>query len=236
MANTDPIDDIPQTRDRRKELLERDLMEKACALFASKGYGGTSLADIAQAVGLTRAAVYYYFKNKEAVLEAIVNEVTNAPLREIEIWRSTAPEKPADQLRTFVEMRVRGVLSRQVQMRMIEVTEAALPEDLLARHTEAKRRILEEYRQIIRAGIHAGEFKPSDERITAFGIIGMVNWSVYWVNPDGRMDSGEIASQLAEMAVRSVSVDKSRAGMFTDPKTAIATLRDDLEHLSNLIK
>jgi hypothetical protein len=64
----------------------------------------------------------------------------------------------------------------------------------------------------------------------------MVNWSVFWVNPEGRVDTGEIASQLAEMAVRSVSVDKSRADMFSDPKTAIATLRDDLDQLSNLIK
>lgn len=49
--------------DRRKILVERELIDKACVLFAEKGYAGTSLTDIADAVGLTRGAIYYYFKN-----------------------------------------------------------------------------------------------------------------------------------------------------------------------------
>lgn len=235
MTQTDVSDETVAPRDRRKELLERELMDKACSLFASKGYAGTSLADIAQAVGLTRAAVYYYFKNKEAVLEAIVSEVTKAPLREIEEWRKNAPAGAAERLHSFVQMRVRRVLSRQVQMRMIEVTEAALPPELLERHTEAKRRILNEYRDIIRQGIQTGEFKPVDDRVAAFGIIGMVNWSVFWVNPKGKLDPNEIATQLAEQAVRSVIVDKSRAERFSDPATALETLREDIEHLAKLL-
>ena len=68
-------------RERRKALLEREIKDKACTLFARKGFDGTSLTDIADAVGLSRAAIYYYFENKEALLEAIVAEVSERPIQ-----------------------------------------------------------------------------------------------------------------------------------------------------------
>ncbi len=221
--------------DRRKVRVERALIEKACILFAEKGYAGTSLTDIAEAVGLTRGAVYYYFKNKEALLETIVDEMTVAPLAEITLWRSTASGTVAERLHAFVVQRVRDVLARQTEMRMIEVTEAALPPDLLQRHSQAKRQILGEYRSIIKEGILTGEFRPVDDRIAAFGMIGLVNWSAHWYSPDRGPTVDEIANQLAEMAVRSVIGETGRKDRFSNARDAIATLREDLDHLEKLV-
>ena len=223
-------------KDRRKDLVERQMMEKACTLFAEKGYAGTSLTDIADAVGLTRGAIYYYFKNKEALLEAIVQEVTLRPLQEIAEWRATAAGTPVERLRGFIRMRIFGVLQRPIQMRMIEVTEAALPPELLERHTTAKRSILSEYRSLVREGILSGDFRPVDDRIAALGLIGMVNWTTYWF-VEGRKDRApEIADQIAEMAVQSLVVEKSRRRKFVNPAAALDTLREDIEHLAKLLE
>ena len=228
-------EDQSPTRERRKELLEREIMDKACTLFAEKGFGGTSLTDIADAVGLTRAAVYYYFKNKEALLEAIVNEVSSAPLKESIEWLKTAPEGATERLHSFVRMRVVSVLSHQVQMKMIGVTEASLPEDLAQRHNASKRKILHEYRELIRRGIQSGEFRPVDDRIAALAIIGMGTWSVQWYNPDRGPSAAEIADQIADLSVASVAVERSLRDRFSSPEAAIQTLREDIEHLSKLI-
>ena len=233
-TGTAPEDQSP-TRERRKELLEREIMDKACTLFAEKGFGGTSLTDIADAVGLTRAAVYYYFKNKEALLEAIVNEVSSAPLKESIEWLKTAPEGATERLHSFVRMRVVSVLSHQVQMKMIGVTEASLPEDLAQRHNASKRKILHEYRELIRRGIQSGEFRPVDDRIAALAIIGMGTWSVQWYNPDRGPSAAEIADQIADLSVASVAVERSLRDRFSSPEAAIQTLREDIEHLSKLI-
>jgi AcrR family transcriptional regulator len=59
---------------RRAEQAERTralLVKTAERLFAERGYDATSLQDIADEVGLTKAAVYYYFKTKQALLEAV---------------------------------------------------------------------------------------------------------------------------------------------------------------------
>ncbi len=222
-------------RDKRKALVEKQIMEQACLLFAEKGYGGTTLTDIAETVGLTRAAIYYYFRNKENLLEAIMEDVTSAPIREIADWAETAPNESGGRLKSFVEMRIRGVLSRQAQMRVMEVAEAALPAELAQRHKAGKRRILEEYRNIIKEGMLRGEFRAQDDRVAALAIIGMVNWTASWFTAGRGKELDEVAAQIANMALQSVIMPQSRNASFVDAPTAIQTLRNDLDQLALLI-
>lgn len=210
-------------------------MQQACRLFAERGYAGTSLTDIADAVGLTRGAIYYYFKNKEALLEAIVRELTITPAREIEHWRNNTTGTASERMRSFIRMRVLNVLSRQIEMRMVEVTEAALPPDLMRRHSAAKRQILNEYSGIVRDGIKAGEFRPVDPRIAALSIIGMVNWTTRWFRPDRELSAEQVADQIAEMAVQSVMLDEARRKSLSNPTMTINSIRRDLDHLAGLI-
>lgn len=63
---------LPDTRSR--------LLGTALKLFSEHGTDGTSLQMIADALGVTKAAVYYHFKTKDEIVEAIVGP----PLRELE--------------------------------------------------------------------------------------------------------------------------------------------------------
>ena len=49
------------------------LTDKAAKIFFEKGYKNTSLQDIADEVGITKAAIYYYFKSKEEILYYIIS-------------------------------------------------------------------------------------------------------------------------------------------------------------------
>ena len=223
-------------QDSRKAMMARAIVEKACTLFSEKGYAGTSLTDIAEALGMTRGAMYYYFSNKEALLESIVEEALVVPLAEIAEWRETASGTAAERLRSFVVGRVRNTLNLQTQMRMLQVTELAMPADLFARYTEFKRKILEEYRALVREGMLNGEFLPVDDRLASLGIIGLVNWSIYWYSPDRNQPIDQIADQLAEMAVRTVLRETDRNARFNNARSALATIREDLDHLEKLIE
>lgn len=50
------------------------LISEALKLFVKKGYYGTSISDIAKATKLTKAAIYFHFKNKDALLKSILEE------------------------------------------------------------------------------------------------------------------------------------------------------------------
>ena len=56
----------------RRELVENEMYEHAARLFAERGFAGTSLQDVADAMGVTRPALYYYVKSKDELLSKLV--------------------------------------------------------------------------------------------------------------------------------------------------------------------
>lgn len=60
------------------------LLEIAVARFGANGFRATSVSEIARAAGITQAAVYAYFKNKEALFEAAVDHDAEAMVQEAE--------------------------------------------------------------------------------------------------------------------------------------------------------
>jgi AcrR family transcriptional regulator len=62
---------ISKDRNKDRNTVEC-ILNKAIGIFLSKGYHGTSVDDITKAAGLTKGALYWHFKNKEAVLKDII--------------------------------------------------------------------------------------------------------------------------------------------------------------------
>jgi len=62
----------------RRELVENEIYEHAIRLFAERGFAGTSLQDIADALGVTRPALYYYVKSKDELLAKLAADVRQA--------------------------------------------------------------------------------------------------------------------------------------------------------------
>jgi AcrR family transcriptional regulator len=66
------------------------ILRAALELFAEQGYDKTSLREIAERLGVTKAALYYHFRAKEGILTALVQEGCG-PLREVIEWARAAP-------------------------------------------------------------------------------------------------------------------------------------------------
>jgi len=63
---------IKELKKKEKETKRNYIMESAQKLFLSKDYDEVSMNSIAKEVGVNKATLYYYFKNKEALYFAIV--------------------------------------------------------------------------------------------------------------------------------------------------------------------
>src|SRR5580693_1625842 len=66
------------------------LRELALELFAEQGYEKTSLREIAERLGVTKAALYYYFKSKEDIVRSLVEDYV-AELDDLIAWARTQP-------------------------------------------------------------------------------------------------------------------------------------------------
>jgi AcrR family transcriptional regulator len=75
------------------------ILAVALELFASQGYAGTSIRDIAEPMGMTKAALYYHFASKEEILDGVT-----APIRDemdgLARWAASTPGPGAEELLT----------------------------------------------------------------------------------------------------------------------------------------
>ena len=79
-------------QDRSRDTRSR-LRELALQLFAEQGYEKTSLREIAERLGVTKAALYYYFKSKEDIVRSLVEDYV-AELDDLIAWAKTRPRSP----------------------------------------------------------------------------------------------------------------------------------------------
>ena len=89
------------------------ILDAALSLFADKGYFGTTLRDVASAVGVRESALYNYFPGKEALFEAILEAESEARSEAL----TAAIEVPAVDVRARLEQFAEFVLDRFVQPR-----------------------------------------------------------------------------------------------------------------------
>jgi AcrR family transcriptional regulator len=237
MSLPEPLPDETPARRPRRELVEAQIYEQATRLFAERGFAGTSLQDIADAMGMTRPSLYYYVKNKDQLLARLVTEITEVPA-------DTADEIAARDADAVTKLRelVRVTAAQQARhgprFQLVIRSESELPDDLAAAHAAAKRRVLDGFVRIVDEGIRSGQFRPRPARTTALALIGMCNWVAFWFRDGGAQGIDEVADQMAEMAVAVVAQAPDRtpdAPRPDDPAAALSLLRQDLDYLESVI-
>jgi AcrR family transcriptional regulator len=85
------VADDPGTRER--------ILVIASELFAARGYAGTSVADIAGRLGTTKAALYYHFRSKAEILDALLAKPVAAYARLVD----SGPRSPEDLLAAVID-------------------------------------------------------------------------------------------------------------------------------------
>ena len=195
MVQIDPTSAAsPKGQDRRAEILRR-----AAAVFREKGFHGAGMREIAAGLGMAPGALYYYFESKEDLLYACQDISLTRLLRDAETL--LAKDAPADEL-------LRELIGAHLDLTLDELGGSAahvefhaLPEDKL-RAIVAKRDAYEGHiRSLIRRGIRAGTFRKVDVKLTTLALLGALNWSVVWFNPEGRWSPTDLVRGFADVFV-----------------------------------
>lgn len=83
------------------------IIEAADELFYARGFEATSLADIADVVGLSRGNFYYHFRTKDAMLDAVISRRLAATRQMLAEWEQTGSE-PLERIALFVDILLRN--------------------------------------------------------------------------------------------------------------------------------
>ncbi len=215
----------------RKELVREQLIDIAAKMFDSKGYAQTGMADIAQAIGLGRSAVYHYFRNKEEILAALVETEALTPSHQLQELTEDRSITATERLKRAVIDGIERRLSSGSRFLLFSRLEAQIPEHMGALYNQSRRHIYDFYVGCISDGIASGEFREVDPKIAAFAVIGAANWTSRWYSPNGPKSPREIAEIIADLQIQGLRKPDAAQADIAAVKATIQSLRSQIETL-----
>jgi AcrR family transcriptional regulator len=184
-----------------------EILTAATKLMREKGFLGTTVEDLVEAVGIPKGTLYYHIGTKERLLYRIHEHVTIEGLNR---WRAILDD--SDGFSTSV------VLERMIHEHcaIIETYRdwvAVITEEMkfLSPNLQSEIRLRRlEYQQLLESvlerGIKKGEFVDRPIHLTASAIIGELNSIYRWYSPDGRLSAGAMETLVSSVILKGVRV------------------------------
>lgn len=174
---------------------QNQILGAAAELFVEHGYGGTSIRDIAQQVGLLPGSVYHHFPSKEDLFVAIHRE----GFRQIVVRRENAIKSETDPWRRLEKacaVHIDSVVAGGAIARITAIGLFAIHEDRLQKRLEKDRR---NYDQKLRKLVLDLDLPATTDRsIFRLALLGALNWSLTWCRP-GKSSPEQIAHEIVHI-------------------------------------
>jgi len=182
-----------------------EIYRVAAQIICEKGYDATSMNEIAEAVGITKAGLYHHISGKRNLLFQIMNFGLDALEEEVIV--------PARSI-TDAEQRLRAIITGHAQL----ITSRSTPQgnnpvsivvDEVASLTSGQRRKINQrkraYVELIRDTLQhlkdTGKLRDVDIAAAAFSLLGMILWLSRWYNPSGRLSPEQVSEEVMKIAL-----------------------------------
>ncbi|MEJ0022525.1 MAG: TetR/AcrR family transcriptional regulator [Alphaproteobacteria bacterium] len=197
-APTEAVEDGRKWR-RRAEARPDELLDAALDEFIAKGFDSARVEDIAKRAGLSKGAVYLYFKSKEELLRALIEREVSPVLAQVGEMARTA-ENPRETLRMIG--RFAGAAIAQARFMAIPLLVISIsnrfPELVDFYRGEVATKAKSGVEALIKRGVKLGQFRKVDPHAGARALIGGVLFEALWahvlrgptsINTPGWLDS-----------------------------------------------
>jgi TetR/AcrR family transcriptional regulator, cholesterol catabolism regulator len=165
-----------------------ELTRLAARLFAEKGYVGTSVGDLAEAMGVQKGSLYAHIDSKADLLWEVANEGAEAFRAALDAVPDDLPA--TDRIRLALRAHLR-VVSDQLDVATVFVKEwQYLEGERRERFLEERRRYEERVRDLFREGREQGGLRSDlDDGVAALVFLSAANWAYTWLRPGGDTDA-----------------------------------------------
>ena len=203
MPRRQPVARVAIAADPAVLSTKRRIEQAALQLFASKGFAGTGIRDIADRAGLSTAALYHYMGSKDELLVAFMGE-SMTELTKVALCALEGAEHPAVRLSALVRTHV-GFHTLDAQRSLVADDELRAVSD--AAFTKV-RQLRDGYEllwaETLELGKRSGAFAFGDARITRLALLEMCNGVARWYSDRGPKHPAELADSFADLALAMV--------------------------------
>ena len=190
---------MPRGRAAKFELHRDNIRHHAAELFATRGYTGTSMQELARSLGVSNALLYHYYTEKYQLLVEIAEGHIDR-LQQLVASIAASITVPAKQLVPLT----RGLVEEYSQAR---AHHQVLVQDIKYLTPVDRRRIRAKERKVVAAFANAIAARYPElaaaqlEKPLTMLLFGMINWLFTWFQPDGRISYREMAGLVTQFAL-----------------------------------
>lgn len=176
--------------------------EAALELFFERGYKATSMRDIAQALGITAAALYNHYRSKDQILYSMVSRLHLELEGALEAALTAARDDPRDRLAALTRAHALIHTKYRKDAHVANSEIFSLEEPGRGEVVASRIRMRDRFHDEIAAGVRAGVLAVNDPLVTTFAIINMGIRIAEWFVPGGRLSAEQVADLHADLALR----------------------------------
>lgn len=184
---------------RPRDQRYHEILERAARLIFQSGYDATSMQEIAEACGLTKAGLYHHIKTKEALLLAIMHYG-------MDLFDDRVLAKVSDTVDPVA--RLRECMARNIAL----ITQDASKEVTIILHEHQtltgaaaqeinvrKKRYVRFLEAAFRQASERGQIRAVDPTLAAFSFLGVVLWTFKWYRPDGKLGPRQLSDGMIDL-------------------------------------
>ncbi|GAA1851105.1 TetR/AcrR family transcriptional regulator [Pseudonocardia ailaonensis] len=176
------------------------VLRHALEAFAAHGYHGTSVRDIANRMGQTVPAIYYYYQNKQAILVALLH---TAIVEDIDRCRRAVEEATGDvvaQLSNYVYCLTLCVTYR-TELALLDYERRALEPENREQYTDLRDELQQILGDVVEQGTDQGRFDVLDTAAAVRALIAMCVGITAWYRPGGPLTPQQVGERYVDLAL-----------------------------------
>jgi AcrR family transcriptional regulator len=182
---------------------EDTIYRVACRIFRERGYHATSMRAISSALGMQPAALYYWYPSKEDLLFSIMDTAVDALTAHVLEAIDPAASAP-HRLRQAIRAHTIAIADHLDELSIFLHELKALNHERQIAVMRKRDRYEHIFRDILRKGVAAGEFRQVDPRLAGYMILAACNWLYNWYHPGGSYRPEDIADAFTDMFLHGV--------------------------------
>ncbi|MBA2339261.1 MAG: TetR/AcrR family transcriptional regulator [Pyrinomonadaceae bacterium] len=177
-----------------------EIYRTAAQIILRKGYDATSVNDIANALGMTKAGLYHYINGKKELLFDIMNFGLDELDEEV-VTPAKSISDTSDRLRFIIANNARLVTRGQGAITILVDEITALTPAQNRKITRRKRAYFVSLRNTLNQLKAEGKLQDVDTTAATFSLLGMINWLSRWYRQDGALSEEQAAEQIVKIAL-----------------------------------
>src|SRR5690349_7233274 len=174
------------------------ILAGAAGLFARQGYHATSMNDVANECGLSKATLYHYYRDKYALLLNIADGHVARLVEQVKAVENDDSLAEEDVLRALITQFLEEYAGAQNAHRVLTEDVKFLLEEDRERVFGNQRLVVNAFARAVsrlRPDLHAARL----DKVVTMLLFGMLNWMFVWLRPDGKLSHATLAPIVCDL-------------------------------------